>query len=130
MWCYQHSKARLPKLTNLFLVCLQGLASYEHLLWKAEHRLWRHDTVRIADMSDVADLEFQPFLHKALRSHFCVCVYWRCKAINQITGSNSDIVLLELQRTRKCIQVQYKKMWCFTQQNNLKSLYKSWSKLP
>lgn len=106
---YQCSKVRFPKVTNLFLACLQGLASHEHLLWTAEHRLWRHNTVRIADMCDIAELEFQPFLHIALRSHFPVCVKWRCKAMNQITGSNSDVLLLELQRTRKCIKVQLKK---------------------
>lgn len=127
---YQYSKVRFPKLTNLFLACLQGLASYEHLLWNTEHRLWRHNTVRIADMSDIAHLEFQPYLHRALRSHFCVCMYWRCKAINHNTGSNSDKLLLELQRTRKCIQVQYKKTWCFTQQNNLRSLHDILIKVP
>lgn len=60
MLCHQYSKVKLPKVTNLFLACLQGWASHKHPLWTAEHRLWRHDTVRTADMSDIADLEFQP----------------------------------------------------------------------
>lgn len=94
--CYQYSKVKFPKVTNLFLACLQGLASYEHPLWRAEQILktwYSKDCWHIWHCwSPIPTIYAHSFKVTFL------CVYWRYKAINQITGSNSDVLLQELQR--------------------------------